>query len=283
VTDAIPLLSRKEAEMLRAWDHVAPRFGPRYRRTGIPFKDLAYQMIYTQLIMETINTELRQDPTILKTDLWNEGIEVGRDLASGICVKNTELQLVGTDVSSYVCRSALMATDGLFHVVRTTLLFPPFREIFDMILDPSTVDHMPARLRDIWIGSEYSLLKENGILLISFDSKLNLFNELYHRLFTRKQYPEWTLTPSEVRGLLTRLGFRIIREHALFVPGLFFGTHRPWFPLSRSLTRRGVFEFVKRVELSARSRFLSFLAPQYVIVARKQGLGSVGGNEGNRR
>jgi len=274
--DVIPLLSQKETEMLRAWDHVAPRFGRRSRRTGIPFKDLAYQMIYTQLIIETINTELRQDPTILKTDLWNEGIELGRDLASGICIKNAELQLVGTDVSSYVCRSALMATDGLFHVVRTTLLFPPFREVFDMILDASTVDHMPARLRDIWIRSEYSLLKENGILLISFDSKLNLFNELYHRLFTRKQYPEWTLTPSEVRGLLTRLGFRIIREHALFVPGLFFGTHRPWFPLSRSLTRRGVFEFVKRVELSARSRFLSFLAPQYVIVARKHGVGSDG-------
>ena len=40
-------------------------------------------MIYTHLIRETIDTS-SEDPTILKTDLWNEGIEVGRDLASGI-------------------------------------------------------------------------------------------------------------------------------------------------------------------------------------------------------
>ena len=263
-------LSRTEAELLETWNRVAPKFRRRTLKTGIPFKDLAYQMIYTQLIKETLRDELSQDPTILKTDLWNEGIEVGRDLASGICITNQELQLVGVDISTYVCRSALTATDGLFHVVRGTLLSPPLREVFDLILDPSTVDHMPARLREIWIRTEYALLKVNGVLLIAFDSKLNLFNELYHHLFTRKLYPEWTLTPSEVRELLRSLGFRILREHALFVPGLFFGTHKPWFPLSRTLTRRGVFEFIKRVELSTRSKFLSFLAPQYVIVARKE-------------
>jgi hypothetical protein len=227
-------------------------------------------MIYTQLIKETISKELSQDPTVLKTDLWNEGIEIGRDLASEICHETADLTLVGTDISTYVCKTALTATDRLFHVVRTTLLFPPFRKVFDMIVDPSTVDHMPTRLREIWINAECSLLKENGVLIISFDCKLNLFNELYHRLFTRKLYPEWTLTPSEVRALLTRLGFRVIREHALFIPGLFFGTHRPWFPLARTITRKGVFEFGRRVELSAGSKFLSFLAPQYVIVARKE-------------
>ena len=272
MTDMTRSLSQKETDTLKVWDHVAPRFRRRTVRSGIPFKDLAYQMIYTHLIRETISNELNQDPTILKTDLWNEGIEVGRDLASGICYGKANVQLVGTDISSYVCRSALMATDGLFHVVRATLLFPPFREVFDMIVDPSTVDHMPTRLREIWITAEYSLLKENGILIISFDCRFNLFNELYHRAFTRKLYPEWTLTPNEIRALLTRLGFHIIREHALFIPGLFFGTHKSWFPLSRSLTRRGVFEFGRRVELSARSKFLSFLAPQYVIVARKERL-----------
>ena len=263
-------LSPKETDTLKVWDHVAPRFRRRTVKSGIPFKDLAYQMIYTELIRETISRELSQDPTILKTDLWNEGIEVGRDLASAICLETADLQLVGTDISNYVCRSARMATEGIFHVVRATLLSPPFREVFDMILDPSTVDHMPSGMRDIWMRAEYSLLKDNGILIIAFDSKLNLFNELYHHVFTRKLYPEWTLTPSEVRGVLTQLGFRIIREHALFIPGLFFGTHKSWFPLSRSFSRRGVFEFVKRVELSARSRFLAFLAPQYVIVARKE-------------
>lgn len=266
----IPSLSQEETDIIRTWYNVGARYLRRYVRTGVPFKDLAYQLIYTQLIRDTIRNELGEDPIILKTDLWNEGIEQGRDLASQICIENGGVQFVGTDVSAYVCTSALMATDGLFHVVRTTLLYPPFREVFDMILDPSTVDHMPSRLRNIWIRAEHSLLRDNGILLIAFDSRLNLFSELYHNLFTRKQYPEWTLVPSEVRDLLKSLGFRILREHALFIPGLFFGTHRPWFPLSRTLTRSGTFEFLKRLELSAYSKFLSFLAPQYVIVARKE-------------
>jgi hypothetical protein len=256
--------------MLRVWDNVAARFRRNYVKAGIPFKDLAYQMIYAQLIGETIDDEVPTDPTILKTDLWNEGIELGRDLASSILTEKADLQLVGADVSAYVCKAALMVTGGTFHIVRGTLLSPPFREVFDMIIDPSTVDHMPTKLRDIWIGEEYSLLKKRGILLISFDCKFNLFTELYHKLFTRKQYPEWTLNPCEVRDQLERLGFRIVREHALFIPGLFFGTHKPWFPLSRTLTRRGIFEFIKRVELGPHSKFLTFLAPQYVIVARKE-------------
>ena len=201
------LLSQKDIEILKVWDKVASRFRRNYVRTGVPFKDLAYQMIYTELIRETIDDELPKDPTILKTDLWNEGIEVGRDLASSISTDKVNLQVVGADISAYVCDAALTATDGAFHVVRGTLLSPPFRKIFDMIIDPSTVDHMPAKLRDIWIRGEHSSLKDNGILLISFDCKLNLFNELYHQLFTRKQYPEWALTPCEVRDLLKRLGF----------------------------------------------------------------------------
>jgi hypothetical protein len=117
--------------------------------------------------------------------------------------------------------------------------------------------------------AEASTLKPNGLLLISFDCRLNLFTELYHRLFTRKVYPEWTLAPSEIRGQLESLGFTIIREHAIFVAGFFWGTHRPVFPLARTLHRHRIFKFLVAIELSKRSRLLSFIAPQYVIVARK--------------
>jgi len=113
------------------------------------------------------------------------------------------------------------------------------------------------------------MLRNKGFLLISFDCRLNLFNELYHRFFTRKMYPEWTLVPSRVRAQLEILGFTIVREHAIFIAGFFWGTHRPLFPFARMLRRRGVFEFLKKMELSKHSRRLSFIAPQYVIVARK--------------
>lgn len=74
---------------------------------------------------------------------------------------------------------------------------------------------------------------------------------------------------SLVRAQLESLGFGIIREHATFIAGFFWGTHRPIFPLARTLQRERVFKFLRRMELSKHSRLLSFIAPQYAIVARK--------------
>lgn len=204
---------------------------------------------------------------ILKTDLWNEGIEVGRDLLSSLSRTTRDATIVGSDVSKYVCDSA--HGNSNFAIVRTTLLASAFRPVFDLIIDPSTIDHMPERLREEWISAEAAALKERGILIVSFDCRLNLFTELYHRFFTRRVYPEWTLLPSTIRHQLEQRGFQIIREHAFFIPGLFFGTHKPWFPLSRFFSNGRVLEMLKKLELSSRSRFLSFLAPQYVMVAQK--------------
>lgn len=156
-----------------------------------------------------------------------------------------------------------------FQPIRATLLAPPFRVAFDLVLDVSTVDHMPENLRRVWFSSEASVLKPGGVLLISFDCRLNLFDELYHRFFTRKFYPEWTLVPSEIRAQLKERGFTIIREHAIFIAGFFWGTHRPIFPLAGLLRRKRVFKLLTEMELSKYSRWLSFVAPQYVIVARK--------------
>lgn len=119
------------------------------------------------------------------------------------------------------------------------------------------------------MSSEARLLKSGGFLLISFDCRLNLFDELYHRLITRKLYPEWTLAPSEIRAQLHALGFELVREHAIFVAGFFWGTHKPFFPLAGLLRRKRILKVLTEMELSTRSRWLSFVAPQYVIVARK--------------
>jgi hypothetical protein len=129
---------------------------------------------------------------------------------------------------------------------------------------------MPLRLREFWLSAEASVLKPHGSLLISFDCKFNMFTELYHRFFTRKIYPEWTLSPTEVRGQLESLGFNIVREHAIFVAGFIWGSHRPSFILARLFRRRGVLEFIRNRELSRNSKWLSFVAPQYVLVARKR-------------
>lgn len=260
--------------MLLAWDRIARYFrwlSRRYRRRRVSLKDLAFREVYGELIRQTLESHLPDDPLVLKTDLWNEGVEVNRNLAEFVHLATRDATLVGVDVSRTVCEYARDARNCDVDIVRATLLASPFRGKFDFVIDVSTVDHMSERLRERWISAESSLLKENGILLISFDSRLSLFTEVFHKLFTRKLYPEWTLRPASVRLQLTRRGFRALREHALFIVGLFLGTHRPWFPLARLLRRRAFFEVLKSIELSKHSRLLSFLAPQYAIVAVKAG------------
>jgi hypothetical protein len=259
------LLSKVEVKMLRRWEKVAPRF--RTKRTSVAFKDIAFREVYGELIRQVIRKHLPQKCLVLKTDLWNEGIEVHRNLAAYVNDPSKKCRLIAIDVCRYVCESAKHMNPDL-EIVRATLLAFPFRRKFDLIIDPSTVDHMPERLREVWVSAESQALKSGGVLLISFDCRMNLFTELYHRLLTRRVYPEWTLAPAQVRAQLASRHLTVIREHAVFVAGLFLGTHRPWFPFSPLLNNRGMFSFIKRVELSKRSHMLSFLAPQYVIIAR---------------
>lgn len=192
-----------------------------------------------------------------------------RDLASSIHKASDTVVLVGLDISLCVCEFTKSNRNCDIQIVNGTLLAPPFRPRFDLIIDVSTVDHMPERLRSVWLSAETNLLQKNGKLLISFDSRLNLFNEVFHRLITCKLYPEWTLMPNSIRCELRRRRFGLLREHAVFVAGVFWGTHNPIFPLARILKRKRVFELLKRIELSKWSRLLSFVSPQYVIVAEK--------------
>lgn len=258
--------------MLRVWDRAAAYFRQRYLTSGqkgFQFKDLAFREVYGELIEQTIRM-LPAHPKVLKTDLWNEGVEDGRSLAQYAHPRGSDSGPVCVDISRYVCESASRLRTSDFQPIRATLLAPPFRATFDLVLDVSTVDHMPENLRKVWLSSEASVLKPGGVLLISFDCRLNLFDELYHRLFTRRLYPEWTLVPSEVRAQLIERGFSIIREHAIFIAGFFWGAHRPIFPLAGLLRRKRVFKLFTEMELSKHSRWLSFVAPQYVIVARKR-------------
>lgn len=266
------MLKTRDVEILLAWDRIARHFrsvARHYRRSAGSFKDAAFRKVYGQIIKESIRSHLSQNLLVLKTDLWNEGIEVDRNMASFVSELVHNARVIGMDVSRAVCEFARDEGNCSIEIVRATLLASPFRQKFDFVIDISTVDHVPAHLRETWIAAESSLLRKGGTLLISFDSRHNLFVELYHMLFTRRFYPEWPLAPSAVRLQLRRHGFHVIREHAVFLAGLFLGTHRPWFPLARFLRREKVFAFLKRIELSNRSPLLSFLAPQYAMIAVK--------------
>ena len=267
------MLSSSDIAVLLAWDRIAKYFhtlSTNYQSGTKSIKNIVFSEVYGELIKKILNDYLSAEPKVLKTDLWNEGIETDRNLAKYVHKTSQKAELVGQDISRIICEYAKQKQENKIEIVRSTLLASPFHEKFDLILDVSTVDHIPEKLRRKWILNESNLLKKNGILLISFDSKLNIFCELFHRLATRKLYPEWTLIPSNIRYELVNNGFEILHEHSVFILGLFFGTHRPWFPLARLLKNREFITFIKKIELSKYSKILTFLAPQYVFVARKK-------------
>jgi hypothetical protein len=265
-------LSKTDVETLRAWGHLAPVFRTRhktYRRRRASFKDNAFREVYGELIAQTIQGIPVRAPYVLKADLWNEGVENGRDLASTVHKACSTSVLIGMDVSLRVCEFAKKNRNFDLQIVNGSILTPPFRPEFDLLIDASTIDHVPASLREDWLSSEAYLLREGGELLISFDCGLNLINELFHKLVIRKMYPEWTIMPITIRSELLKRRFRILSEHAIFIAGLIGGTHCPSLPGADMLKRIRVVELLKRIELSKWSRFLSFLSPQYVIVAEK--------------
>ena len=77
-------------------------------------------------------------------------------------------------------------------VVCASITHLPFRfQGFDLITDVSTIDHIPPTYAQNTLTQYRKMLSTGGILIIIFDSKLNIFSEIYHRLSLRKIYPQW--------------------------------------------------------------------------------------------
>lgn len=110
---------------------------------------------------------LKNKIRLLKTDLWNEGIETSRDIL-GVLENNSQIELYGIDISSEVLQAAqkrLKRTQIIQGDIRC-LPFPD--QFFDIIIDLSTIDHLPERYVPQVLQEYYRVLKNKGVLLIIF-------------------------------------------------------------------------------------------------------------------
>ena len=137
------ILTKQEVEMLRLWDRIALRFRRSYLSRGsarFQFKEYAYREVYGALIAQTMQG-VPEHLSVLKTDLWNEGIEDGRNLIGYATEQSGDRTIVGIDISRFVCESANKIRSSGFAIVRATLLASPFRSVFDLVID--AVNHRP--------------------------------------------------------------------------------------------------------------------------------------------
>jgi SAM-dependent methyltransferase len=256
------------------WEEAIPRFTNCKKSFT---KSKLFQAVYLALVKRVCARYLKnRNCTILKTDLWNEGVEYDRDLFTGVSKLHIKKELIAVDVSPKICNLGKKRLNDKTEVVCSSVISPPLKkESFDFILDISTIDHLPAEQTRLVIEEYHSILKDGGILLVVFDSGLNFAMEMYHRVYLRKIYPEWTLVPLKMRGLLQMLGFEILEEYGCYFVGLAGGTHRRLPILERLLKTRVnvLWRIVKKIELSRWSKYLCFIAPQYAIIAKKNGCG----------
>lgn len=102
--------------------------------------------------------------SLLKTDLWNEAIETRRDIL-GQYERNEKFQLYGVDLSPIVCHRAQTRLSKT-HVVQGGITDLPFRdESFDIVLDLSVLDHVPASQVPAVIA-EYARLEKRGSIVL---------------------------------------------------------------------------------------------------------------------
>lgn len=111
-----------------------------------------------------------EEINLLKVDLWNEGIASQRNVL-GRYQNNKNFCLYGIDISKIVCSNAKSKTNNV-QIVHATIEKLPFKtNFFDIILDPSTLDHV-SETKAINVLQEYKrVLKKNGILVLVFRYK----------------------------------------------------------------------------------------------------------------
>jgi SAM-dependent methyltransferase len=141
---------------------------------------------------------------VLKVDLWNEGVETTRDVLG----KFANVDAVGFDFSKTICH---MAKNRLHNssVTQATCQNLPFAsEKFDLVLDLSTIDHIPFVYAGEVFSEYYRVLKPEGLLAMAF-WRSNVITKYFLHSPTEQLY----FDEKKVARELEDNGFRIVSSY----------------------------------------------------------------------
>jgi SAM-dependent methyltransferase len=215
------------------------------------------------------NKQTERELRTLKTDLWNEGIDIRRDILT-LFDSNRRFSLYATDISEVTCRRAKKRLKNTAVVNADIRRFPFRNESIDIILDLSTIDHVtPDEISKV-ISEYHRALRDQSLLLLFFWHE-GMFLKLLRKLKPPSDCEvapyRYYLRIDEMRTLLRSHGFDLLNEYCT----LGFG--------KESLTRAGktsmrfsklVYAVVLYLEYSVLSRIM--LRPfggLYAVIGRK--------------
>jgi SAM-dependent methyltransferase len=155
--------------------------------------------------------------SILKTDLWTEGVVRHREILDCLLhlawdkgVFTSEYTTYAMDIAMVTCLKA-RAADTPGHIMQADVRHLPYKDAsFDIVLDPSTSDHVPFH-DSLFTREEYCrVLRPGGVLVLLFAH--------HGGTLTKGAGNDYFVFPvSEVRRHLKTIGFDIKREYAIIV------------------------------------------------------------------
>lgn len=204
---------------------------------------------------------------LLKTDLWNEGIEYQRDIL-GHYQNYKNLDLYGIDISSVVCSYAKSRVKNI-HILQADFRDLPFKsESFDIIIDLSTLDHIPESQVKNVIREYKRVLKKNGVLVLIFWYKSFLVRI---KMIRRRQENDMQYYFSlKLIKSIVESAFNIKKEYCtgliLCIPGLGFIINK--LPMR---IRNWIIDNTIKLEYSKLSKFIfKNFAALYVVIGTKR-------------
>ncbi len=201
-----------EREVARFWAEIADwaRESPFFEPPG---RSHFVGWLYRRLSLLSFR---RSSPRrLLKSDLWEEGVMRHQQILRSL-KEEGEGFFVGVDVVESICRGAKQFCPWLGAV---TACHPrlPFRDSsFDLILDLSTIDHLPPSELHTAISEYRRLLRRGGKLLLvvyAYDA-FPLWKWVRRVRGIPPDPGQEEIDPSRVRPTLERCGFKVLWEGA---------------------------------------------------------------------
>jgi SAM-dependent methyltransferase len=220
---------------------------------------------------------------VIKLDLWNEGIEVERTILPYLVKTFPQKEFFAFDISESVVRMAKNKITKEVNLLQADLLHMPFRDSsFDILLDLSTLDHVPDVSSAL---KEYErVLKDKGILLLIF-----LTDHVANKEECAKIDNQFYLNVKSMKSMISKR-FTILEEYAFWnflisFEGFRYSNYLRWFmnkinrytPQLYATIFKILLIIVKKIELSKFSKNFYLFFRLYCIIAKKNGFSSKDG------
>jgi len=117
-----------------------------------------------------------RNKTVLITDLFDESFSE-KNLFNSI--KTGHNRVIGVDISEVIVERAKKKTGFKDGVIADIKNLPFKNEMFDIIVSPSTLDHMPCKFLKGYLEELSRVLKKDGKILITMHNKNNIYLDFF--------------------------------------------------------------------------------------------------------